>query len=163
MLLTQQSLPLRGRTISALRRRVGKALAFVRAPEIIYTSTFRWFSILSGGCAICMLLTCSFIYWQTSSYVIAGVDRSVSDLADAFSVLSPSTRLELLRRYLAEDPGRTKLIGLFDANGNRIFGNIETPPQSLLPDALAQDLALVRTDGLDRDQQVVPCRRSSAG
>ena len=155
MVLNHQFLPSRGRAISALGRRVRNAFVSVRVPVIIYTSTFRWFSVLCGGCAICMLLTSSFIYWRTSSYVIAGVDRSVADLADTFSVLSPSTRLEVLRRYLTQDPGQAKLIGLFDADGSRIFGNIENLPQSLRPGALAQDLALVRTDGLERDQQIV--------
>jgi signal transduction histidine kinase len=155
MLLTNQSLPSRGRAISALAWRVWKAFASVRVPEIIYTSTFRWFSALSGGCAVCMLLTSGLLYWQTSGYVIAGVDRSVAELADTVSVLSPPTRLEVLRGYLNEDPRRVKLIGLFDADGNRIFGNIENLPQSLRPDALAQQAALVRTDGLERDQQIV--------
>src|SRR6516165_7502934 len=155
MLLTRQSLPSRGGAIGALVPLVRKAFVFVRAPEIIYTSTFRWFGALSGGCAICMLLTSGFIYWRTSNYVIADVDRSVADLADTFSALSPPIRLEALRGYLNKDPRRTKLVGLFDASDNRIFGNIESLPQSLRPDALARDLAIVRTDGLARDQQIV--------
>jgi signal transduction histidine kinase len=155
MLLTHQSLSSRGGAMGALAPLVRKAFVLVRAPDMIHTSTFRWFSALSGGCAICLLLTSIFIYWRTSNYVIAGVDRSVADLADTFSALSPPIRLEALRGYLNEDPHRTKLVGLFDASGNRIFGNIEKLPQSMRPDAPAQDLAVVRTDGLARDQQII--------
>ena len=73
--------------MSALARQVRNAFFAVHDPEIIYTSTFRWFSVLCGGCAICMLLTAGFIYWRTSSYVIAGIDRSVADLAETFAIL----------------------------------------------------------------------------
>jgi signal transduction histidine kinase len=126
----------------------------MRVPEVMHTSTFRWFSLLSAGCAICMLLTSGFLYWQTSSYVIAGVDRFVADLADTFSALPPPARMEVLREHLKQDSRYAKLIGLFDSDGNRIFGNIESP-RALRSNALATKVAVVRIDGLQREEQTV--------
>jgi len=132
-----------------------EAWIYVRVPEVIHTSTFRWFSLLSAGCAICMLLMSGFLYWRTSSYVIAGVDRFVADLADTFSALSPPIRMEVLQKHLNDDPHHVKLIGLFDSDGNRIFGNIESPLRALRSNALATEAAVVRIDGLQREEQTV--------
>ena len=132
-----------------------EAWIYVRVPEVIHTSTFRWFSLLSAGCAICMLLMSGFLYWRTSSYEIAGVDRFVADLADTFSALSPPIRMEVLQKHLNDDPHHVKLIGLFDSDGNRIFGNIESPLRALRSNALATEAAVVRIDGLQREEQTV--------
>ncbi|WP_128970612.1 hypothetical protein [Bradyrhizobium tropiciagri] len=127
----------------------------MRVPEVIHTSTFRWFGLLSTGCAICMLLMSGILYWRTSSYVIASVDRVIGDLADTISALPPPVRMEVLREQLKQDPHYVKLIGLFDSEGNRIIGNIESPLRALRSSAFATEVAVVRIDGLQREEQTV--------
>src|SRR5438132_2628392 len=121
----------------------------VRLPEIARTQAFHWNTfrgslVASGLFAVGVILIIAFIYWPTSRYVTSSIDRLITDRANMFSSLSPHERLQALQQHLSEDPRRVKLAGLFDSQGNRIMGNIQSLPRGLLLDAPAQELSLVR-------------------
>ncbi|TYO67438.1 HAMP domain-containing protein [Bradyrhizobium hipponense] len=107
-----------------------------------------------GAFAICVVLIIVFIYWPTSRYVTASVDRLIVDRANTFSSLPPQQRLQALQQHLDGDPRRVKLGGLFDAHGNRVIGNIESLPRNLQPDTPPQQLLVVRIDAAGREQQL---------
>ena len=140
-------------------------MSYARLPEFLRTTTFRWSLFLSGTLAVCTLLMVGFVYWQTSVYLIASVDEVVTDRADALSKLSQHELTPTLLEHLGEDPRRVKLGGLFDSHGNRVSGNIETPPGGLRPGAPAQALPVVRVDAMGREQQVarIVARRTADG
>lgn len=128
-------------------------------PKIIRTRAFRstilrGTVVAIGAFAICVFLIIAFIYWPTSRYVTASVDRLIIDRANTFSSLPPQQRLQALQQHLDGDPRRVKLGGLFDAHGNRVIGNIESLPRNLQPDTPPQQLSVVRIDAAGREQQL---------
>jgi signal transduction histidine kinase len=127
----------------------------VRLPEFVRTTTFRWTVGLASTLAICILLMFGFVYWQTSTYVVAEVDQLIADRADEWSKLPQPQLLEALKEHLEDDPRRVKLGGLFSAGGNRIIGNIEHLPPDLQPDTAAHDAHVLRIDALGLEQQIV--------
>jgi signal transduction histidine kinase len=132
-----------------------RALFYARLPEFVRTTTFRWITAAASAFAVCILLMFGFVYWQTSAYVIEVADRLIIDRADALSPLPPQQRLHALKEFLEADPRRVKLAGLFDSDGNRITGNIESLPHRLRTDAPTQEAPVVRIDALGRERQTV--------
>jgi signal transduction histidine kinase len=128
---------------------------YVRLPEFAKTSSFRWIISAFTAFVICILLMSGLVYWQTSAYVTAVLDRLITNRADTFSALPLGQRQQALQEHLSEDPFRVKLAALFDTQGNRISGNIESLPQGLKLNAPPQELLLVRLDALGREQQTV--------
>lgn len=122
-------------------------------PEFVRTSTFRYILFIFGAFATCIILVSGFVYWQTSSYVMGAVDQIIIDRIDIFAELPAEQRPEAIREHLAADPLRVKLVGLFDAQGKRIDGNIEKFPQGVRADR-PLELLLVRIDGLGRETQL---------
>jgi signal transduction histidine kinase len=87
--------------------------------------------------------------------VSAGIGRVVTDRADAFAALPPQQRLQAMNEHLAGDPLHVKIAGLFDAQGHRISGNIDSLPSSLRTDAPPQELLVTRLESSGREQQMV--------
>ena len=125
---------------------------YVRLPEFAKTSSFRWIISAFAAFVICILLMSGLVYWQTSAYVTAVLDRLITNRADTFSALPLGQRQQALQEHLSEDPFRVKLAALFDTQGNRISGNIESLPQGLKLNAPPQELLLVRLDALGRGE-----------
>jgi len=130
----------------------------VRLPEFVRTSEFRrtilrGTMVATGAFALCVLLIIAVIYRPTSRYLTASVDQLITERIDAFSKLPPEQRLQALQQHLTADPRRVKLVGLFDAQGNRILGNVESLPRDLKADAPALQLSMMRIDAVGREQQ----------
>lgn len=130
----------------------------MRLPEFVRTSEFRWTilrgtMVATGAFALCVLLIIAVIYRPTSRYLTASVDQLITDRIDTFSKLPPEQRLQALQQHLSGDPRRVKLAGLFDAQGNRILGNVESLPRDLKADAPGLQLSVTRIDAVGREQQ----------
>jgi signal transduction histidine kinase len=124
----------------------------VRLPEFTRTTTFRWMLMVSGAFAICIVLMFAFVYWQTASYLVTGADALiVAHIQDPMS--DKAKAREEIEEYLREDPRRVKLGGLFDADGNRVAGNIERLPAQLNTDGTVQNVVMVRIDRMGRERQ----------
>jgi signal transduction histidine kinase len=67
---------------------------------------------------------------------------------------TPEQRLAEIDDRLRKDPRRTKIAGLFGADGHRIAGNIESVPGGLAPDVLT-DAVVVRIGSRGREMQNV--------
>lgn len=118
------------------------------------STSFRWASMFSGVCAICLLLTWGFLHWWISSQAIVDIDRAIADLADAFSTL-PAQRLnEEFQQFLERDLRRVHLIGRFAEDGSRLGGNVETLPFGLAATGYAREFAMIRVDALGREEKV---------
>jgi signal transduction histidine kinase len=127
----------------------------VHLPDFLRTATFRWIILTSGAVAICILLMFGFVYWQSSAYLISGVDQLITDRVDALAMLPPPRRLAAIKENLDEDPRRLKVAGLFDAQGHLISGNVESLPHGLRPDAPPQELSVMRFGAFGREHQTV--------
>jgi signal transduction histidine kinase len=122
-------------------------------PDVVRTTTFRWTLAVSGAFAGCILLMFGFVYWQTQTYTIANIDRLITDVANVVSTQDPVAVARRLNDHLGTDPRRVKLGGLFDHDGHRIAGNMDSLPPELRPDAPAQSVSAVRADAVGREEQ----------
>src|SRR5258708_37838222 len=68
---------------------------------------------------------------------------------------SAERRVAAIDERLRQDPRRIRFAGLFDTDGQRIAGNVESVPATLEPDDSVHDATLVRIDGTGREQQTV--------
>jgi signal transduction histidine kinase len=96
-----------------------------------------------------------FILAQAYSNLTADVDALITEVANTIASHEPQQRIFGLDQYLRADPNRVKLGGLFDAEGNRIAGNIETLPSALHTDASAQLASLVKINDGVRERYAV--------
>jgi signal transduction histidine kinase len=108
--------------------------------------------MVSGAFAICIVLMFAFVYWQTASYLVTSADALiVAHIQDQMS--DKAKARDEIEEYLREDPRRVKLGGLFDADGNRVVGNIERLPAQMNTDGTVQNVVMVRIDRMGRERQ----------
>lgn len=122
-------------------------------PEFVRTPTFRNILFIFGAFGACVILISGFVYWQTSAYVTSTVDQIIVDRANALAALTSDQRLEAIEGYMVSDPLRVKLIGVFDAQGKRISGNIDSLPQGVRADE-PRELLVIRLDAEGRETQI---------
>jgi signal transduction histidine kinase len=118
-------------------------LLFVKLPDFVRTTTFRWTSIVF---AACILLFSAFVYWEAAAYMLARMDAAIVEESLVIAADTPDRQLNAIEDRLSEDPRRIKLAGLFGADGHRIAGNLESVPQGLAVNATVQNAQVVRVD-----------------
>jgi signal transduction histidine kinase len=118
-------------------------LSFVKLPDFVRTTTFRW---TSAAFAVCILLFSAFVYWEAAATMRAAMDAAITDESFIVAADTPDRRLDAIGDRLSSDPRRIKLAGLFDADGRRLAGNIESLPPRLAIDAPVQTVDIVRID-----------------
>src|SRR3981189_1545017 len=96
-------------------------LFFVKLPDFIRTTTFRWTSI---AFAVCILLFSAFVYWEAATYMLARMDAAIAEESLVIAAESPERELNAIEDRLSEDPRRIKLAGLFGADGHRLRGQL---------------------------------------
>jgi signal transduction histidine kinase len=127
--------------------------SFVRLPEFVRTTTFRWTLAISGAFALCAFLMFGFVLVQTYSYALSDVDSLNGENIRLIAAEEADARVRRLNEYLQNDPRREKLGALFDSDGHRIAGNIENLPPDLQPDLTPRNFFLVRVDAFGRERQ----------
>src|SRR6266478_3463210 len=121
----------------------GLGLFFVKLPDFIRTTTFRWISI---AFAVCVLLFSAFLYWEAATYMLARMDAAIAEESLVIAAETPERELNAIEDRLSEDPRRIKLAGLFGADGHRIAGNLERVPAGLPVNATVQTAQVIRVD-----------------
>jgi len=127
-------------------------LFFVKLPDFVRTTTFRWTSI---AFAVCILLFSAFVYWEAAAYMLARMDAAIAEESVVVAADTPARQLNAIEDRLSEDPRRIKLAGLFDADGHRIAGNLESVPPGLMVNATVQNAQVVRVDQRGRERMTV--------
>jgi len=128
--------------------------SFVRLADFARTSTFRWTLIVAGAFFLCTLLLFGFVYWQTAVWVMNQNDVLLADELRVFASNSPQQRLQEIDDRLHKDPQHIKIAGLFDRDGHRVAGNIESLPARLSLDT-PSNAVVVRLDDRGRELQKV--------
>ena len=118
-------------------------LFFVKLPDFLRTTTFRWTSI---AFAACILLFSAFVYLEAAAYMLARMDAAITEESFVIAADTPDRQLNAIDDRRSEDPRRIKLAGLFGADGHRIAGNLESVPQGLPVNATVQNAQVVRVD-----------------
>jgi signal transduction histidine kinase len=120
-----------------------QGLFFVKLPDFVRTTTFRWTSI---AFAAGILLFSAIVYWEAAAYMPARMDAAIAEESLVIAADTPDRQLNAIEDRLSEDPRRIKLAGLFGADGHRIAGNLESLPDRLAVDATVQNAQVVRVD-----------------
>jgi signal transduction histidine kinase len=132
---------------------VVKDFFFVHLPEFARTTTFRWTLAISGAFAFCAFLMFGFVLAQAYSYTRSDADTLNSENIALIAAEDAGARVGRLNEYLQNDPRRLKLGGLFDSDGHRIAGNIESLPLDLQRDLIPRNIVLIRIDAMGRERQ----------
>jgi signal transduction histidine kinase len=131
-------------------------LFFVKFPDFVRTTTFRWTSIAFAGCIV---LFSALVYWGAAATMRTSMDATITEASDIIAAETPERRLDAIEDRLNTDPRRVKLAGLFAADGRRLAGNIDSLPPRLVLDAPTQTADVVR---LERGQDEVMSVRAAA-
>jgi signal transduction histidine kinase len=126
----------------------------VHLPDFARTTTFRSTLIVAGAFFLCTVLLFGFVYWQTAVYMMDKNDALLSDELRVFAQNTPEQRLQEIDDRLRKDPERIKIAGLFDHDGHRVAGNIESFPTGL-PLDIPSSAVVVRLDDHGRELQKV--------
>src|SRR6202166_2000004 len=118
-------------------------LFFVKLPDFVRTTIFRWTSI---AFAACILLFSAFVYWEAAADMLARMDAAIVEESLVIAADAPDRQLNAIEDRLSEDPRRIKLAGLFAADGHRIAGNLESLPPGLAVNATVKNARVVRVD-----------------
>lgn len=108
-----------------------------------------------GVIVLTILLSFGFVYYQATSYMVAQLDALVTQEANFIAGEARQGRLESFQERLRQDPRRVKPTGLFDAERNRLAGNIESLPSGLHVDGAPQDASVVRIGSSEREEERV--------
>jgi signal transduction histidine kinase len=126
----------------------------VRLPDFTRATAFRWTLVVAGAFGLCTLVLFGFVYWQTAAYMVSENDALLSEEIRVFAANTPEQRLAEIDDRLRKDPRRVKIAGLFDADGGRLAGNIESLPPRLAPN-VPTNAAVVRIGDDGREMQQV--------
>jgi signal transduction histidine kinase len=118
-------------------------LFFVRLPDFVRTTTFRWTSI---AIALSILVFSAFVYWEAGTSMQADMDDSINEASVAVASVAPDRRRTAIDDRLATDPRRIRLAGLFDAGGKRLAGNLRELPPGLVLDGRVHATQATRID-----------------
>ena len=127
-------------------------LFFVTLPDFVRTTTFRWTSI---AFAVCILLFSAFVYWEAAAYILARVDAAITEESLVLAADPTERQLNAIDDRLREDPRRTKVAGLFGADGHRIAGNLKNLPPGLTLNAAVQTAQAIRVDQRGHESMTV--------
>src|ERR1700722_9012904 len=124
----------------------------VRLPDFVRTTTFRWTLAVTCAFVLCTLLLFGFVYLQTAAYMTSSFDDLITGELHLIAADSPANRLQHIDNRLRDDPRRVRLAGLFDADGHRIAGNLESLPSGLTAEVPVQ-AEVVRIDNRGREME----------
>jgi signal transduction histidine kinase len=139
----------------------GSAFAILRKgklmqlPEFTRSTTMRWTMLVAGVFAAFTVALLGFVYLKTKQDLMLRSDQAIVSQIGVLEALSPKQRLDAINEGMRQDPARIRLVGLFDADGDKIVGNIERQPVDLKIDGTAQNAVVSRIDGIGREQQAV--------
>jgi signal transduction histidine kinase len=126
---------------------------FVKLPDFVRTTVFRWVSI---AFAVCILLFSAIVYREAAAHMRARMDATIADESLVIAAETPSRQVNAIEDRLSEDPRRIKLAGVFGADGHRITGNLQSLPPGLVANATVQNAKAVRVD--ERGQEGMAVR-----
>ena len=127
----------------------------MQLPEFTRSTTLRWTVLVAGIFAAFIVAMLGFIYLKMKDDLTMRSDRLIAAQIGVFAGLSPERRLDAINEHLKQDPARIRLAGLFDVNGRRIAGNLESLPPDVRTDDTVRSAVVDRIDQSGREKQAV--------
>src|ERR1700722_58966 len=125
----------------------------VRLPDFVRATTFRWTLAVTCAFVLCTLVLFGFVYLQTAAFMTSSFDDLITGELHLIAADSPANRLQHIDNRLRDDPRRVRLAGLFDADGHRIAGSLESLPSGLTAEVPVQ-AEVVRVDNRGREMEM---------
>jgi signal transduction histidine kinase len=122
-------------------------LFFVRLPEFIRTTTFRWTLTIAGVFVAAALVLFAFVYRQAVISNETRVDGILIQDVQNVAHEDPDAAMIRIKARLMEDPRRVRLAGLFDTNKRPLAGNLAAFPANFEADLRPWDVVVERSDG----------------
>jgi signal transduction histidine kinase len=127
----------------------------MQPPAFTSSATLRWTLLVATIFAAFIVALLGFVYLTTKDDLTKRSDRLIASQIAVFADLSPARRLDAINEHLKQDPARVRLAGLFDLNGRRIAGNLESLPSGFKIDTAIQSAVVDRIDESGREKQAV--------
>src|ERR1700682_1548370 len=127
----------------------------MQLPAFTRSTTLRWTLLVACIFAAFTVALLGFVYLKTKHDLTMRSDHVIAAQIGVFADLSSERRLQAINEDLKQDPVRVRLAGLFDSNGRRIAGNLESLPSDLKTDNAVQGAVVDRIDDSGREQQAV--------
>jgi signal transduction histidine kinase len=127
----------------------------MQLPEFARSTTLWWTLLVAGIFSAFVVALLGFVYLKTKNDLTMRSDRVIASQIGVFADLSPERRLDAIDEHLKQDPARVLVAGLFDSNGRRIAGNLESLPLGLKTDDTVQSAVVGRIDESGREKQAV--------
>ena len=98
------------------------------------TTAFRLTLLFSAVLSASVLILFTFVYWQTAGYLDRRLEDFVLREASIIAALPPERQVQWIEERLARAPRGAVVLGLFDAQGKPLAGNLAAIPRSLVAD-----------------------------
>src|SRR6201993_3744665 len=118
----------------------------MRQAQFLRSNRFRWAAAVGAFLAIFVTLFLGFIYWRVDDYLIARSDRMVARQLNFLPRLPRDRLIDAIDDHLGGDSRGVLFAGLFDADGNRLTGNLARMPRELEIDKPVQGARVTRID-----------------
>jgi signal transduction histidine kinase len=123
--------------------------------EVVRSTTLQWTLLVATVFVGFVVALLSFVYLKTKHDLTIRSDGMIASQMSVFANLSPDRRLDAIDEHLKQDPWRVRLAALFDPDGRRISGNLQSLPPDLKADNAVQSAVVDRTDESGSERQAV--------
>jgi signal transduction histidine kinase len=117
-----------------------------RQMQFMRSNTFHWAAGLAALFAVFVTILFALIYFEIDDYLIARSDRMITRQVDFFAGLPRDRLIGALDDHLRQDSRGVQFVGIFDAKGKRLAGNVAVPPDGFELGAPARSVSLARVD-----------------
>jgi signal transduction histidine kinase len=105
----------------------------MRLIDLPRTTSFRLALLFVAIFGAASLTLFGFLYWQTSAYLLAGVDHWLAREQLRMAELEPGAIARNLDRHFLDDPELERPFALFDVAGHRLSGSPIALPSAAVP------------------------------
>ena len=128
--------------------------------EALRSTTFRWSLAIAAALLVQSATLAGLFYVLTARHAIVEVDKALAGDCRSIENMGREAIVRDVRRRIAADVHRVDLVGLFDAEGRAIAGNIAKLPPALASKNGPTVVGLVRTEPPDprpNDSRSIAC------
>jgi signal transduction histidine kinase len=127
----------------------------MKQPEFLRGSSFRLAATFACTFAASTVVLFGFIYWQTARFEKNRIDAYIASDAKAIAASSHKDVLQAVELRILGDIPRVSFAALFDPNGHRLVGNLDSVPSGLPIDGKAHRVKAVRSGHVFEELQAI--------
>jgi signal transduction histidine kinase len=127
----------------------------MRQPQFLRSTTFHMALIVAAVFALFVTVLFGFIYGKVDHYLTVRSDAVITSHIDGLVGLSPELRQAAINERLKQDPREVQIAAIFDADGHRVTGNLDTMPPGLTIDGRAQSAVIPKDSSKGNKRRVV--------